>query len=319
MSDTPPEEGEAPRGRRVTAMANLAGALVSLALVAGIGVWGYRIIMRDVSGIPVVSAAEGPMRIQPEKPGGETAEHQGLAVNRVAGQGEAEPPADRLLLAPQPMDLAEEDQPMTSEARASALSGQKEVDVESAEPETVPARPVASDVQLASIQDLADQIAAEAEPLSEMSDTAATEEDEVEADDSAASDLPGDGIVASIRPRTRPEGLRENAAAAVITNAVRNEAEEGIEIPASDIPAGTRLAQLGAFESAEVAREEWDRLAGRFEAYLEGKKRVIQKASSGGRTFYRLRAYGFQDLSDARRFCAAFVAERQECIPLSTK
>ena len=41
-----------------------------LALVVGIGVWGYKLLVRDVSGVPVVRAVEGPMRIQPENPGG---------------------------------------------------------------------------------------------------------------------------------------------------------------------------------------------------------------------------------------------------------
>ena len=59
---------------------------MSLALIVGIGVWGTKLIMRDVSGIPVVRAAEGPMRIQPENPGGLPADHQGLSVNDVAGQ-----------------------------------------------------------------------------------------------------------------------------------------------------------------------------------------------------------------------------------------
>ena len=32
-------------------MINVAGAVVSLALIAGIGVWGYKLIMRDVTKI----------------------------------------------------------------------------------------------------------------------------------------------------------------------------------------------------------------------------------------------------------------------------
>jgi len=68
-----------------------------------------------------------------------------------------------------------------------------------------------------------------------------------------------------------------------------------------------------------VARQEWDRLSDRFGEYLEDKNRVIQKAQSGGRTFYRLRALGFADLSDARRFCSALVAEKAECIPVVTR
>ena len=46
---------------------------------------------------------------------------------------------------------------------------------------------------------------------------------------------------------------------------------------------------------------------------------MIQKAQSGGRTFYRLRAHGFEDLADARRFCALLVAEGPDCIPVVTK
>ena len=70
---------------------NWAGAAVSLALIVGIGVWGYKMLARDVSGVPVVRAASGkPMRVQPEDPGGSPAMHQGLAVNRVAADGTAE-------------------------------------------------------------------------------------------------------------------------------------------------------------------------------------------------------------------------------------
>jgi hypothetical protein len=49
------------------------------------------------------------------------------------------------------------------------------------------------------------------------------------------------------------------------------------------------------------------------------KQRVIQQASSGGRTFYRLRVMGFSDLSEARLFCAALVADKVDCIPVVMK
>jgi hypothetical protein len=97
------------------------------------------------------------------------------------------------------------------------------------------------------------------------------------------------------------------------------DASASLDIDPATLPAGTRLAQLGAFESVAVAQAEWERLNGRFGDYLTGKKRVIQKASSGGRTFYRLRAMGFADLSDARRFCSALVAGNADCIPVTTR
>ena len=90
-------------------------------------------------------------------------------------------------------------------------------------------------------------------------------------------------------------------------------------LAAADLATGTRLVQLGAYESAEVAEQEWGRISGRFDSFFDGKARVIQKAKSGGRTFYRLRAHGFGDLAEARRFCAALVAERADCIPVVVK
>ena len=45
-----------------------AGALTSVALVAGLGIWGYDLAMRDLNGVPVVAALEGPMRVAPEDP-----------------------------------------------------------------------------------------------------------------------------------------------------------------------------------------------------------------------------------------------------------
>ena len=106
--DAHPEAG----GSSFGFIVNVLGAMTSLALVVGVGVWGYWLVMRDVSGVPVVRALEGPLRVQPENPGGEPADYQGLAVNAVAAQGAASPPADRLTLAPRPVDLSEEDQPM---------------------------------------------------------------------------------------------------------------------------------------------------------------------------------------------------------------
>jgi hypothetical protein len=46
---------------------------------------------------------------------------------------------------------------------------------------------------------------------------------------------------------------------------------------------------------------------------------VIQRATSGGRVFFRLRAHGFDDVADARRFCATFVAQKVDCIPVVTR
>lgn len=273
-------------------MANWAGAAVSLALVLGVGVWGYQLVTRDVSGIPVVRAAEGPMRIQPEDPGGNASVHQGLAVNMVAANGSAEDPADRLILAPKPIDLSEEDMALGELASVPAAQSAPATD-------TPPSENM-------SVEDLVASLTKDAQPLEQV------EPVRMQAPEVAPPKVIG-GLGTSLRPQLRPKGLQ------TVSTPAPAAASSALDMDAASLPAGTRLAQLGAYESAAIARKEWDRLFGRFGDYMEDKKRVIQKAESGGRTFYRLRAHGFADINDARRFCSALVAEKAECIPVTTR
>ena len=287
------------RAQSFKKLTNFLGAVLSVGLVIGIGVWGYKLLVRDVSGVPVIRAAEGPMRIQPEDPGGTEALHQGLAVNTVAAEGTAAAPADQLVLAPEPLELSLEDEPLAELAPEPEVEARPPTPAaEDGEPAPVEKAEQPEKVQLASVDALVAQIAKEAEPLEELTDK---------------PEIKG-GLGRSLRPHLRPASL---ATAPQPENVVATAAS--VEVDAATIPTGTRLAQLGAYESAEIAREEWARLSARFGEYLEDKNRVVQKAKSGGRTFYRLRAMGFSDLNDARRFCSALVAENAECIPVVTR
>ena len=309
-----PEPTSAPPSNPLKSITNLAGAAISLALIAGVAVWGYKLVMRDVSGIPVVRAAEGEMRVRPADPGGQLAQNTGLAVNEVAAAGEASGPVDRLVLAPKPMDLSDEDQPMTAQTVAP---------VQQPEPLDVTASledvDVAEALTSGSVEDLVNQLTAGVETI----DAEEPETKPVLASVSTA-DVPtpapvaavtGPGPALSKRPQLRPA----SAPAVVVPVAAIAAAQEIKELDGTAIPAGTRLVQLGAFDSPEVAREQWDKMQDRFGDYLQGKDRIVQKAQSGGRTFYRLRAHGFTDLSDARRFCSALVAEGADCIPVVTR
>jgi len=287
------------------------GSLVSVGLVIGLGVWGYKLLVRDVSGVPVIRAAEGPMRVQPEDPGGRQALNQGLSVNAIAAVGSAGAAPDELILAPAPLDLSEDDAPAAPKAvpeRAPVQQAQTEAPQpapEAVEPaETAVPETDGTDAMLA----LAEAISEGITPMVPLDE--APEQDVVGEESSDAAP----GITASLRPKARPAGLsniRQTAAAAPATGAR--------DVDPDSIAVGTRLAQLGAFSSEEIALEEWGKLGARFEEYLSGKDRVIQRATSGGRTFYRLRALGFEDLADARRFCSALVAEKAECIPVVTR
>lgn len=310
-------------------LTNYAGAVVSLGLMVGIGVWGYKVVSRDVSGVPVVRAASNePMRIAPEKPGGQLAAHQGLSVNEVMAKGGAEKPAERLVLAPKPVDLTEEDQPLAGIVAPRPVV-RSEAGVSLDESDVEPLTP-----QMASIRALAEALADGVAPLAAQETQAETvtpvavvvpaepvtavieavpEVAAVE-NNAVAEPVKASLVSTSLRPKLRPAAFKAVAPAATeaaVMAALTNEA--------GSIPVGTRLVQLGAFDSAEVAGREWERLGTKFGEYMDGKERVIQRAESGGRVFYRLRAMGFADLSDSRRFCAALVAERADCIPVVSK
>ncbi|MEW9918697.1 SPOR domain-containing protein [Marimonas sp. MJW-29] len=297
-------------------MTNISGALVSLALVIGIGIWGYKLLVRDVSGIPVVRAASGEMRVRPEEPGGELARHQGLSVNAVAAEGVAAKPADRLILAPKPLDLTEDDHVTPAAMVATAQQDQ-------AAPAPVDQTEIAEALETGNVEELVAQLTAGVAPIAEteaevekvvatVAETVAAEVSAAERQVAALLDAPG--VRHSVRPRIRPAIPAEVTQAALTA-----ETPQSVEVDPASLPAGTRLAQLGAFDSPEVARQQWDQLMTRFDAYLADKKRIVQEARSGGRTFYRLRAMGFEDIADARRFCSALVAENQDCIPVVTR
>ncbi len=332
----PPVEPRGELGR----MAAVLGAAASIALVIGISVWGYKLIMRDVSGVPVVSAVSGPMRVAPEDPGGERADHQGLAVNAVAANGIAEDPADTLRLAPQTIDLTEDDQPIAALTEAAAAEAALEEEF-AAEAE---ARLATAEADLAleearsPIEQRSDDIDAlvaslteGAVPLEELQETSASITQPAPIGEVAAAvsaTIPAairnaPGVRATPRPLVRPARLASasaSAEAASVRNAVQSSPRSApVDVAPESLAVGTRLAQLGAYESAEVARSEWIRISSKFGDYFDDKSRVVQRAESGGRIFYRLRAHGFEDLSDARRFCSALVAGNADCIPVTMR
>ncbi|MFW8592750.1 SPOR domain-containing protein [Cribrihabitans neustonicus] len=313
----PPPPGFRARAARIL---SLFGAAASIALVAGVGVWGYKLVMRDVSGVPVVRAVEGPMRVQPDNPGGAQADHQGLAVNAVAAQGSAAPPAERLTLAPPSIKLTDDDKPLPELAaeaapKPAAFVEEREAEDSGAEDGEL----VIAAYQDGGIDALVAELTRDAEPLSPQN-AAANAADLGRVEPAAAPSpalLKAPGLKQSLRPATRPARLGTPPSTPVNVTPVSAPAAK--EVDAESLAPGTRLAQLGAYESAEVARAEWDRIAARFPGYLDSRPRVIQRATSGGRTFYRLRVMGFDGLSDARRFCSALVAGNADCIPVTTR
>jgi hypothetical protein len=319
---------------------NVAAAAISVALIGGVGIWGYKLLMRDVTGVPVVRALVGEMRVSPENPGGVIATHIGLSVNSVPALGGAAQPEDRLILAPSNVSLQAEDLEVTSAAEAgevvasvqgplgaaittSLSSDDMTTSAQGGDQIAALSMPIDPSVPLtaADVLALADQIAAGAAPMSDLADGVNVPIEVAVNGVVVNPDLIPDGVPGvrrSVRPTARPANLP-----AVVATPVSADVEPAAVTPAATgevttavIPVGTKLVQLGAFDSADIAASEWARMTQRFPEFFDDKDQIIQQANSGGRTFFRLRAMGFTDLSDARRFCSALSAEGAACIPV---
>ncbi|MEK9733095.1 MAG: SPOR domain-containing protein [Paracoccaceae bacterium] len=280
-------------------IAQFIGAFLSLALAIGIGAWAYKLIMRDVSGIPVIAASSDPMRIAPEDPGGTSAQNQGLSVNAVAEEGSVTNP-QKVTLAPRPVVLVTDDL-ASKELKQKATEALRVSNIETTSLDmNVLADEIVGDSPEPSIADV--QI--DGNQVENALRMALSGEIEQEAEDERQS-------AASLRPRARPSDISP------APNSVELASVQ--EIAPENIPAGTALVQLGAFDSEAIARTEWMRLSQKFPSFMAERSRVIQRADRGGRIFYRLRADGFADLNDARRFCALLVASNADCIPVTVR
>ena len=357
--DDPP----APRRGRAQRLIHIAAAVSSLALVIGLGVWGYKVAVRNVMGVPVIRAHEGPMRIAPEDPGGTIADNQGLAVNSIAEAGGVTAPADTITLAPRPTELSDDDGAGLAdpEPRQPSRADADDAPGRATAPATQSTTALQATAGLGTSGHAPVDPSAVADAVSQaLSPEAAVPVANVDSAARAAEVKAQGGLVKSHRPPPRPakagtaaapkpaagpaEKPVTNPATNSATNAAVNSASKTAAKPAQKpasaaparpdatpkpqsrqlsaetradaVKAGTRLVQLGAFDTEDQARAEWAGLRKRFPELLNAKSLVVQSAQTGGRSFYRLRALGFDDDDDARRFCTALVAEGAPCIPV---
>lgn len=330
ISADDPLTGTVDTGRMLT----YAGGVLSLALIAGIGVWGGRLVMRDVSGIPMVQAIDGPMRVAASDPGGQIAEHTGLAVNAVAGQGSAAPAEDSVTLAPADQAIPSQDMTVTPRARDADVIT---ISAPGPAPAATTAPPPLQMLGEDEVQQMVDDIlaGADASPLSapEEAPAEASAPATPGADDPTMTTVIVNGVEVATHRRIsplavaqapRPKGRRgaRVSQASAPAPAAAPETTAAVTAPAtataSETPlaVGAALAQLGAYDSEPVAATEWARFLGLFPDLMADLQPVVQRAESGQRVFYRLRAGGFADISAAKRFCAALEAQRVDCIPV---
>jgi len=275
------------------------GAVLSLSLLAGAIGWSYKLVVRDINQIPIVRAQLGPLRVAPDNPGGLTAANQGLSVTQLA-VNEKPLLSDEINLAPAAEILNEE-------TSASLL---REVDKLNQIDETYEIKEINAENTISldgSSGAMKGETASKTESL--VAQVAFSQKKvEIENAVSLALSITSEFVpsLTSLRPKTRPRSVQQNRELIVSKE------------PMSKLLIGSAIVQLGAFDSKSLAESEWRRFEKLLGSILAPKQMIIQKAESGGKIFYRLRASGFNDISDARQFCTA-ISDKVACIPVVTR
>ena len=279
------------------------GAALSLFLLAGAIGWSYQLIVRDVNQIPIVRAQLGPLRVAPDNPGGLTAANQGLSVTQLA-VNEKPLLSNEIYLAPAAEILNEENLALKvkEEYESNKVDGAFEIKEVNAE----------NSMNLEALPDQK-EVDSRSNDVGVLSKAAFSQKKiEIENAVSLALSITNepDKSLSRLRPKIRPVGFYRNG----------NITEDQIvsNEPMPKLPIGSAVVQLGAFDSKSLAESEWQRFEKILGSILIPKKMVVQKAESGGKIFYRLRASGFSDISDARQFCTA-ISDKVACIPVVTR
>jgi SPOR domain len=281
----------------------LAGALVFLGLVALMGVWAWRLGTRDAAEVPIIKAMAGPSRIEPEDPGGLRAAHQGLEVNSVLAGRPAPAPRAEAPARPTHEVLTAEDAPQ-------------------------------GELVLAAPAILAERVLNEAGELSvppseEPGDLAPDAKVEVSAADAgpglfgAEVEVPLgiEPALAGPRPMNRPSNLVVARARTTPAAAPAKPKPDPVAAPAArEVSAarpGSRMVQLGAYDSEEMTRRAWSRLVAANPDLLSTKSLYVERTTANARVFYRLRVAGFESTDQTRVMCESLRARGVDCIPVT--
>ena len=304
-------------GRVRSAVSTAIGALVAMALLMALGIWFYRLGVRDAQNVPIIRASLEPEKERPADPGGLVAPHQEIESYDVAGNQPAASAA--AVVAAQPPQPRPEDVPM---AALQPIEAQPE-------PEPQPAQAVAPSEAAAPANEAPRSPAevASTEPGAQtdqqlaLNETAVTEPQptapvETEAEPAVVeSEDPAEIVGATAYAPTRsPVALPRpaNLKARIVAAA---ETEEQSQVDLVKAAASSRVQiQLAADPSETGIRSKWRAIQQANDDILHNRALAVQTTVSGGTTFYRLRVGPFRSAEEARSVCQALKGRGQDCI-----
>jgi len=285
------------------------GAIISLNLILWAGYWAYKLISRDINGIPIVAAQPGPLRVAPDVPGGIEAENIELAVTKIASQ-ELPPNPQAVELAPYTAKLSVDDITINQ-----ALKQKKLIDsqigkrtqghsqaVEAELSNEISLVPIRTSIEGTdyTIADNQSELVAAALAIALKPNN-----------DQFSNKVISANIKADIiKPIPRPGSLR--------TNPTSLNSENSILPTLGSVETGLAVVQFGSFENKQRALTEWARLSKNLSVILDGRPKFVERIQRNGNEIYRLRLGGFVNIDDASRFCSAVISQ-ENCVPIIAK
>jgi len=282
----------------------LLAASVSFGALAMLIFWGVSLSQMDPSEIPVLKRQAGPARVQPDNPGGEEIDHQGLAVNTVQAIGETAKPVDRVILAPSTDQLAPEDgvgiapQSTVEEIATATLPETVQISAQGELPASLQQLAVGSATPTAAVE------------VTQSAETVAAPTAENQAEIGSGEILSPQNAIA--RPKHRPNTIPATPSAVAATPAP---VEAAPEVAEPSLKSGTPVVQFGAYASRTIAEAEWVKAQAKLDDLLGEKQPIYQIAKVSGKTYHRLRVAGVANFEDAKSFCVAVKAKGRDCLP----
>ena len=275
---------------------NWAGALLSIIILITLIIWGFSLNVSDSAEIPVVKAKIKELRVVSEEPGGQIVNYQGLSVNNVQEQGKAQSAATRIILAPEPIKLIEEDvnipiienSRVTNEPKVSSLNngdGENKKEIINVL-DGIPTFSVVISV-IPKIRNL----------YGTHSLDKIIENNDVD-----------------LTPGTDDKIIENNAVDLTPGTKVKIKATNEVSLKS-----GTNLVEFGFYPTKQKAQKVWSDLMINNSSVFKNKKRIIQNVNIRGNNSYRLTVVGFSGLGESREFCFFLRDSLPTCLSMRAK
>lgn len=286
------------------------GGALMIVFVGGMFVWlsaGGDGAPQTKNDVPLVKAAESPVKVRPEDPGGMHVAHRDKLIYQRFEGDEAAPAVERLLSAPEEPLTPPRSEPETS--LPSTFGNNDEAPLNefiAAPPEEAPlAQPIdeflndAAPGALSAVETAPDLSIGETSPAIETA--------------------PDSSSVAMAAPRPRPSAPPPPPKSGPTTGLSAPARAAQSLLMGTNADVGTKAAgyaiQLGSFRSRQEANVEWERLRRTHSDLLGSLRPTVLEADLGQRgTYYRLRAGPIAGQNSTRQVCHSLVDRKVACI-----